>query len=117
MARYSCVTELIGPSEQLNDEIRQLLQRCHLNILHITPDYWIAGEPPGQTPFNKLVTVEVLMDRKHQGNRVAVTCIAKNQELPLKSINHCQQTFHQLKSEFDLLQTQLAVATTPQGHV
>ncbi len=117
MARYSCITELTGSADQLSEQIRQMLHRCQLNILHNSHDYWVAGEPPGQAPFNQLVTVEVLMDRKRQGDRVAVTCIAKNEELPLKTINHCQQTFHQLKCELDQLQSHLTLAESPQNQV
>lgn len=112
MARYSCVTQLSGSAEQLQESIRQLLERCSLNILHNSRDYWVAGEAPGQKPFNQLVTVEVLMNWKYRDQSYAeVTCIAKNEELPLKSTNHCQQTFQQLESEFHQLQTQLQLAT------
>jgi hypothetical protein len=111
MARYSCVTQLSGSAEQLQEEIRQLLERCRLNILHNSHDYWVAGEPPGHKPFNQLVTVEVLMNWKHrEPSYVEVTCIAKNEELPLKTTNHCQQTFQQLESELNQLQNQLQLA-------
>ena len=112
MARYSCVTQLVGSAEQLSESIRAILERCQLNVLHNSPDYWVAGEPPGKNPYTKLVTVEVLMDRTRQSadGSVQVTCIAKNEELPLKSVNHCQQTFDQLKAELAQLQNQLQLA-------
>lgn len=113
MARYSCVTRLPGSAEQLNEAIRTVLERCRLNIIHNSQDYWVAGEPPGKKPFTQLVTVEVLMDRdRQQEDWVQVTCIAKNEELPLKSINHCQQTFNQLQSELTQLQNQMQLAVT-----
>jgi hypothetical protein len=114
MARYSCVTQLTGSTDQVNDAIRRLFERCRLNVLYNSRDYWVAGEPPGEKPFNQLVTVEVLMDRARQDRDcVQVTCIAKNEELPLQSVNHCQQTFHHLKSELTQLQSQLQVAAVP----
>jgi large subunit ribosomal protein L28 len=95
MARYSCTAQLTGSAEQLSEAIRALLERCQLTILHYSPDYWVAGEPPGKSPYTKLVTVEVLVDRTGQGpdGPVQITCIAKNEELPLRSVKHCQQTF------------------------
>ncbi|MFS8866602.1 hypothetical protein [Synechococcus sp. H65.1] len=110
MARYSCVTQLVGSAEQLSEAIRALLERCQLTILHSGPDYWVAGEPPGKNPYPKLVTVEVFVDRTRQTSdgSVQVTCIAKNEELPLRSVNHCQQTFNQLRAELAQLQAQLA---------
>ncbi|MDX2272464.1 MAG: hypothetical protein NW237_11030 [Cyanobacteriota bacterium] len=117
MARYSCVTKLSGSNDQLNEAIRNLLERCRLTILHNSQDYWVAGEPPGEKPYTQLVTVEVLMDRARQGDSVQVTCIAKNEELPLQSVNHCQQRFHQLKAEFSQLQNQLQLASSKRDPV
>jgi hypothetical protein len=110
MARYSCTAQLTGSAEQLSEAIRALLERCQLTILHHSPDYWVAGEPPGKNPYTKLVTVEVLVDRTGQGpdGPVQITCIAKNEELPLRSVNRCQQTFAQLRAELAQLQAQLA---------
>jgi hypothetical protein len=56
MARYSCTAQLTGSAEQLSEAIRALLERCQLTILHHSPDYWVAGEPPGKNPYTKLVT-------------------------------------------------------------
>lgn len=58
------------------------------------------------------MTVEVFVDRTRQAadGSVQVTCIAKNEELPLKSVNHCQQTFDRLKAELAQLQSQLQLA-------
>jgi hypothetical protein len=119
MARYSCVTQFSGSAEHLDEAIRAVLERCRLNVLHNSVDYWVAGEPPGQTPFSKLVKVEVLMSRKKkQGDDcVEVTCIAKNEELPLRNDNHCQQTFDQLKSELTQLQTELKLAASRRNQV
>ncbi len=112
MARYSCVTQLVGSAEQLGESIRAILERCQLNVLHNSSDYWVAGEPPGKNPYTKLVTVEVFVDRTRQAadGSVQVTCIAKNEELPLRSVNHCQQTFDRLKAELAQLQSQLQLA-------
>ncbi|ABD00352.1 hypothetical protein ACVW0Q_001461 [Thermostichus sp. MS-CIW-21] len=112
MARYSCVTQLMGSAEQLSEAIRAVLERCQLTVLHNSPDYWVAGEPPGKNPYAKLVTVEVFVDRTRQAadGSVQVTCIAKNEELPLRSVNHCQQTFDQLRTELAQLQAQLQLA-------
>jgi len=104
MARYSHMVEIVGTLEHVRAYIPKLLQECHLQVLHTMRDCWVAGEPPGQVPYSQLVRVEVLIDQPQGStNLVHITCIAKNDELPLHTGNHCEQIFAQLSQELGRL--------------
>ncbi|MEN9205849.1 MAG: hypothetical protein Q6J68_02805 [Thermostichales cyanobacterium SZTDM-1c_bins_54] len=104
MARYSHMAEVVGSLDQVRAYIPKLLQECQLDVLHSSRDYWVAGEKPGQVPYGQLVRVEVLLDQPQDNpNVVHITCIAKNEELPLQNGNHCQRVFGHLTQELGRL--------------
>lgn len=97
MARYTCVFTLGIALENLHQAMCQVLETCNLDVLYTTHEYIMAREIPGGVPFPKLVTAEVLIDRTTATNEaVSMKFVLKNEELPLKENNHCQQIFQQL---------------------
>ncbi len=97
MARYTCVFTLGIALDNLHQAMRQVLETCNLDVLYTTHEYIMARENPGGVPFPKLVTAEVLIDRTTATDEaVSMKFVLKNEELPLKENNHCQQIFQQL---------------------
>jgi hypothetical protein len=90
MARYTyCFTAAPEP-EHLHQTIIALLESCGLQITYKTEDYVMAQEIKGDTAFSRMVTVEVLIHQSDTvGERIRLTCVTKNEELPLKRHNHC----------------------------
>ncbi|NES99945.1 MAG: hypothetical protein F6K62_24420 [Sphaerospermopsis sp. SIO1G2] len=102
MARYTCSFVISVPIEHIQPLVIQLLQECGLDVQYDTPDYIMAREIPGNIPFSKLVTVEVLVDKTTvTGTEVRVNIVIKNEELPLQLNNHCRQVFDFLRQEIE----------------
>lgn len=94
MARYTCAFTVAVKSEQLRYLLVEVLQACDLDIIYDTSDYLMAREIPGQLPFAKVVTVEVLIDRTTATDTdTRMNLVIKNEELPLQLDNHCYQIF------------------------
>lgn len=94
MARYNCSYFVQMTPEELKLDLSEVLQSCNCDVVYYTGDYLMARENPGQIPFAKLVTVEVLienMSTKHPALRLSF--VVKNEELPLQLENHCRQMF------------------------
>ncbi len=101
MARYTNYYLIRADRERLPDIVAQVLQDCQLSITYKTEDYVMAQEPLGETPFNQLVKVEVLIHKSDmQNDRVKLTCVAKNGELQLQSNNHCHTMAVKLQEAF-----------------
>lgn len=97
MARYTCFLTLGIPLDDLHQAMQTVLEKCNLNVLYTTHEYIMARENPGGVPFSQLVTAEVLIDRTTATDKqVSMKCVLKNEELPLKSNNHCNQVFQTL---------------------
>ncbi len=97
MARYTHYFTVAAPPEQFRQTLVDTLSSCNLDIIYSTQDYLMAREVPGGVPFAKLVTVEVLIDQlQTPDSQVRLTCVAKNEELPLQRDNHCYQMFDQV---------------------
>ncbi|MEA5535313.1 hypothetical protein [Crocosphaera sp. XPORK-15E] len=98
MARYTSSFLAKTNLEQIPILLCQLVESCDFEVVYQATDYLMAREIPGQVPFSKLVTVEALVESTAaQNNEVPVTFVIKNDELPLKSNNHCQQLFQKLQ--------------------
>lgn len=97
MARYTC-SYFVGLSEpEMLASLRDIIQECDLNLTYETGGYIMAKEKPGNVSFTKLVELEVLFDRnKVQDGKLQVDFVAKNQELPLHTDNHCRSIFEQI---------------------
>jgi hypothetical protein len=71
-----------------------VFQSCNLSLIYETTDYLVAKEKPGRVSFSQLTTVEVLIDPSpYEATGIHVNLVVKNEELPLKTNNHCQRVF------------------------
>lgn len=97
MARYTRYLNVAVPVSHLHQQLMGTLQSCNFQILHVTEDYMMARETPGNVPFPKLVTVEVLIDNtRATDSSTRLNVVIKNEELPLQVNNHCFQMYQQI---------------------
>jgi hypothetical protein len=95
MARYTCLFTVSASVDNIQELLIQVLESCNLEIIYAAGDYIMGREIPGQIPFSKLVTAEVLMDRTTATeHEIRMSCVVKNEELPLQVDNHCRQMFN-----------------------
>ena len=106
MGRYSCTFTLPGEREQLRLGLQELLSRRKFTTVYDSPSYCQAREIAGNASLSQLVTVEMFLDSKASGE-VELTCVAKNEELPLQEVNHCQQVFEMVKSALNEFQAEV----------
>ncbi|MGK7910652.1 MAG: hypothetical protein AB4050_04085 [Synechococcus sp.] len=97
MSHYSCVITLPTERYEVKHDLQDLLGRRQFDMLYDSPVYWVAREQTGNVPLSQLVTVEMYLDAKASGE-MELTCVVKNQELPLQEVNHCQQVFESMKT-------------------
>ena len=100
MSHYSFVMNLPAERKGVRHELQELLNRRQFDMLYDSPSYWVAREQTGHVSLSQLVTVEMYLDSRATGE-VELTCVAKNQELPLQEVNHCQQVFETVRSAFN----------------
>lgn len=61
----------------------------------------MAKEKPGHVTFSQLATVEILINSSPlEEADVRVNLVVKNEELPLKTNNHCQRVFERVNRTF-----------------
>ncbi len=97
MARYTHDLTVAVPLAQLYQQITDLLKSCNLEILYFKEDYLMAREIPGEVPFAKLVTVEVLVDSTRATQDVSsLNVVVKNEELALQANNHCHEIYQKV---------------------
>ncbi len=102
MARYPALFTLGVSVDALLPPLAKVLESCNLKMIYDTPEYAMARENPGQVPFAKLVTVEVLIDRTTATpEKVQVKLVVKNEELPLQTNNHCAVKFSAIKAAME----------------
>jgi C4-type Zn-finger protein len=95
MARYTSLYTVAVSLDRFRQLLTDILRSCSLDVIYSSEDYLLARELPGQVSFAKLVTVEVLIDQPHsQDSEVRMNFVVKNEELPLKSNNHCREIFN-----------------------
>lgn len=98
MARYTYSFLVKLPVEEIHSFINQVIPACHFDMIYSTGDYLMARETPGNVPFTKLVTAEILIDTTMASNKgVKVNFVIKNDELPLNMDNHCHQLSEEVK--------------------
>jgi hypothetical protein len=92
MARYTQHYVITIGVEKLKPAIVNSLEACNLAVIYVSDDYFMAREIGGKIAFTKLVTVEVLVSKTEMPeSQIKLTCVTKNEELPLKLDNHCSQ--------------------------
>jgi hypothetical protein len=97
MARYTHDLTVAVPLAQLYEQVKDVLRSCELEILYFKEDYLMAREAPGNVPFAKLVTVEVLVDStRATAETTSFNVVVKNEELPLQTNNHCFQVYQRV---------------------
>lgn len=106
MARYTQTFVVAISPEKLRQALVDSLESCNLSIIYSTDDYLMARELAGQIAYAKLVTVEILIHQtSRQGEAVNLTCVTKNEELPLQMDNHCQRMADLVAQAFTCNQT------------
>jgi len=94
MARYTNLFTASGSAQDLRRSVVRAFQTCNLSLIYETADYLVAKEKPGHVAFAKLATVEVLINSSAcEESDAHVNLVVKNEELPLKTNNHCQRVF------------------------
>ena len=99
MARYTNLFVSVLPAHNLRESLPDVLQSCGLHLVYQDGDYMMAKERPGGVSYSQLATVEVLISSADdtrvlpQDSSATVNLVVKNEELPLKTNNHCHKIF------------------------
>ncbi|MEO1403147.1 MAG: hypothetical protein AAFV72_18120 [Cyanobacteria bacterium J06635_1] len=97
MARYTNFLMTVAPANSLRQSLASVLEACGLNLIYEASDYIMAKEKPGNVSYSQLATVEVLINTAVVSESSStINLVVKNEELPLKNNNHCQQVFEQV---------------------
>lgn len=94
MARYTTLFRAVSSLDQIRQTLADTLSSCNLNLIYENQEYLVAKEKPGGVKPAQLATVEVLINpptASEPSSRVNV--VVKNEELPLRTDNHCHQMF------------------------
>ncbi len=97
MARYTNFFMTDSSSEAISQALVSALEACDLNLIYQDPVCIVAKERPGQVSFTQLATIELLISpptRESGGSKIDL--VVKNEELPLRSQNHCREMFEQI---------------------
>lgn len=112
MARYTQLFTVATPLDRFRHLLEDVLHSCNCAVIYDGDDYMVAREKPGAVTYAQLVTVEVLIDKSAVSkpeDEVQMNVVVKNEELPLKSDNHCRRMFSLVNravaenSQWDLL--------------
>jgi len=102
MARYTRSLKVAAPPDYLQQLLVSTLQSCNFETIYTTEDYLMARETPGEIPFPKLVTVEVLIDNTTaKKEETHLNFVIKNEELPLQANNHCYQMYNRVSQALE----------------
>ena len=107
MARYTNLFVSVLPANNLREFIPDVLLSCGLHLVYQDGDYMMAKERPGLVSYSKLATVEVLIgstdktEFQTQDPAATVNLVVKNEELPLKTNNHCHRVFQQVNQAIE----------------
>jgi hypothetical protein len=97
MARYTNFFMTASSPEAISQALVSALEACALNVIYQDPVCIVAKERPGQVSFTQLATIELLISPptlESGGSRIDL--VVKNEELPLRSQNHCREVFTQI---------------------
>ena len=97
MARYTNFFMTGASAEEINRALIGALETCDLDLVYEDPVCIVAKEKPGNVPFAQLATVELLISPptvEKGGSKIDL--VVKNEELPLRTQNHCKEVFSQI---------------------
>ncbi|MCH2048899.1 MAG: hypothetical protein MK289_10570 [Trichodesmium sp. ALOHA_ZT_67] len=94
MAYYTAILTIAVKIESLQPVFTEILNNCGCEIIYTQKYYLMAREFPGQVSFSQLVTIEITLYRvTNNSENIQLNIVTRNEELPLKSSNHCSQVF------------------------
>ena len=98
MARYTGLFTVAIDSKNMELILKEILDYCNCEILYSRGEYLMAREFPGQVSFAQLVTVEITFNRtfhtpENTPEKIQIDIVVRNEELALKSDNHCRKMF------------------------
>jgi len=97
MARYTNFFMTRSPQEAISQSLVSALEACDLNLVYQDPVCIVAKERPGQVAFAQLATIEVLISPPTlESGGSKIDLVVKNEELPLRTQNHCREVFVQV---------------------
>jgi hypothetical protein len=94
MARYNRLFSVPTSPPNLKQTITRIVESCNLDLVYETRDYLVAQERPGHVSYSRLAKVEFLISLPmSQEAQTRINLVVRNEELPLRLNNHCQQVF------------------------
>lgn len=97
MARYTNFFMTASSQEAISQALVSALEACDLNLIYQDPVCIVAKERPGQVSFTQLATIELLISPPTlESGGSKIDLVVKNEELPLRSQNHCREVFTQV---------------------
>jgi len=109
MARYTNFFMTGSSSEEINRALVTALEACDLNLVYQDPVCIVAKEKPGQVSFSQLATVEILINPPTiEAGGSKIDLVVKNEELPLRTKNHCHEVFEQVNEAITAAQADQA---------
>jgi hypothetical protein len=94
MARYTNFFMTGSSQEEINQALVTAIEACDLNLVYQDPVCIVAKERPGQVTFAQLATVELLINPPTlESGGSKIDLVVKNEELPLRTQNHCREIF------------------------
>lgn len=97
MARYTNFFMIDSSPEAISQTLIGVLEACNLTLVYQDSVCMVAKERPGEVSFTQLATIELLISPptlRSGGSKIDL--VVKNEELPLRSQNHCQKIFEQV---------------------
>ncbi|MGB3298037.1 MAG: hypothetical protein WBA76_07190 [Phormidesmis sp.] len=83
--------------EGISQILVNALEACDLNVIYQDPVCIVAKERPGRVSFTQLATIELLISPPTlESGGSKIDLVVKNEELPLRSQNHCKDIFEQI---------------------
>ncbi|NER07036.1 MAG: hypothetical protein F6K17_32860 [Okeania sp. SIO3C4] len=93
MARYTDIFTVAVDVENLQLILTDILNSCGFEVVYIQGNYLMASEAHGQVIFSQLVTLDINVGIATTTEKIRINIVARNEEIPLKSDNHCRQKF------------------------
>ncbi|NES72754.1 MAG: hypothetical protein F6K24_49940 [Okeania sp. SIO2D1] len=93
MARYTGVFTVAVDVENIQLILTDILSSCGFEVVYIRGNYLMASEVHGQVIFSQLVTIEINVAIATTAEKTRINIVVRNEEIPLKSDNHCRQKF------------------------